>query len=158
MTANLLRFPGLFSVFWPILTSLLSDGLDSSDFQSLQVFFPSLWRPFQVFQLLLVSPSPSCSTIVFFFISLTKSKYISIFSLSFIFTLRSAGTTKYSKWQVLFFLIILLMVFHWSLNDSKSPQISRTLLSILTNLNNAVVWMVFTCPLISKFSSLFTIL
>ena len=36
------------------------------------------------------------------------------------------------------------MVFHWSLSDSKSPQISRTLLSILTVLNNAVVWMVST--------------
>ena len=35
-----------------------------------------------------------------------------------------------------------LMVFHWSLRDSKSPQISRTLLSNLCYLNNAVVWMV----------------
>ena len=38
------------------------------------------------------------------------------------------------------------MVFHWSLNDSKSPQVSRTLLSILFVLNNAVVWMVSTHP------------
>ena len=36
------------------------------------------------------------------------------------------------------------MVFHWSLSDSKSPQIHRTLLSILAVLNNAVVWMVST--------------
>ena len=36
------------------------------------------------------------------------------------------------------------MVFHWSLSDSKSPQVSRTLLSILAVLNNAVVWMVST--------------
>ena len=36
------------------------------------------------------------------------------------------------------------MVFHWSLNDSKSPQVSRTLLSILTVLNNALAWMVCT--------------
>ena len=42
------------------------------------------------------------------------------------------------------------MVFHWSLSDSKSRQVSRTLLSILTNLNNAVIWMVCTCPLITK--------
>ena len=47
------------------------------------------------------------------------------------------------------------MVFHWSLNDSKSPQVSRTLLWILTDLNNLVVWMVFTRLLISKSSSLF---
>ena len=47
------------------------------------------------------------------------------------------------------------MVFHWSLSDSKSPQVSRTLLSILAVLNNAVVWMVSTRPLISKSSSHF---
>ena len=41
------------------------------------------------------------------------------------------------------------------MSDSKSPQVSRTLLSILTDLNNAVVWMVSTCPFISKSSSLF---
>ena len=48
------------------------------------------------------------------------------------------------------------MVFHWSLNDSKSPQVSRTLLNILAVLNNAVVWMVSTRPLISKSSSPFS--
>ena len=31
------------------------------------------------------------------------------------------------------------MVFQWSLSDSKSPQVSRTLLSILAVLTNAVV-------------------
>ena len=40
------------------------------------------------------------------------------------------------------------MVSHWSLSDSKSPQVSRTLLSILVDLTNAVVWMVSTCSLI----------
>ena len=35
-------------------------------------------------------------------------------------------------------------------------QVSRTLLSILTDLNNAVVLMVSTCPYISKSSRLFT--
>ena len=42
------------------------------------------------------------------------------------------------------------MVSHWSLSDSKSSQIYRTLLSILADLNNAVVWVVSICPLISK--------
>ena len=37
-----------------------------------------------------------------------------------------------------------------------SPQVSRTLLSILIDLNNAVVRMVSTCLLISNSSSLFT--
>ena len=42
------------------------------------------------------------------------------------------------------------MVFHWSLSDSNSPQVSRTLLSILVVLNNAVVWVVSTRPPTSK--------
>ena len=44
------------------------------------------------------------------------------------------------------------MVFHWSLSDSKSLQVSRTPLSILADLINAVVWIVSTL-LISKSSS-----
>ena len=44
------------------------------------------------------------------------------------------------------------MVFHRSLNDSKFSQVSRTLLSILADLNNAVVWTVSTRPVISKSS------
>ena len=43
------------------------------------------------------------------------------------------------------------MVFHWSLNDSKSPPVSRTLLSILA-FNNAVVWMFSTWLPTSKSS------
>ena len=38
------------------------------------------------------------------------------------------------------------MVFHWSLTDSKSPQVSWTLLNILAVLNNAVDWMVSIPP------------
>ena len=38
------------------------------------------------------------------------------------------------------------MVFHWSLNDRKARQVSGTLLSILVDPNNAVVWMVSTHP------------
>ena len=48
------------------------------------------------------------------------------------------------------------MVFHRSLSDSKSPQVSRTILSILAVLNNAVVWMVSTRPPTSKSSSPFS--
>ena len=46
------------------------------------------------------------------------------------------------------------MVFHWSLSDSKSPQVFRTLLSILAILNNALVWTISTRPVIFKSSSL----
>ena len=44
------------------------------------------------------------------------------------------------------------MVFHGSLSDSKSPQVSWTLLSILAVFNDAVVW---TCPPTFKCSSSF---
>ena len=41
------------------------------------------------------------------------------------------------------------MFFHWSQRYSKSPQISRTPLSSLADLNNADVWMISARPLIS---------
>ena len=47
-----------------------------------------------------------------------------------------------------------LMVFQW--RDRKSFQVSRILLSILTDFNEAVNWMISTCPLISKSFYFFT--
>ena len=44
------------------------------------------------------------------------------------------------------------MVFHWSLSDSKSPQVSRIHLRNLAVLSNAVVWIIFTRRPISKSS------
>ena len=44
------------------------------------------------------------------------------------------------------------MVFHRSLSDSKSPQVSRTLLSILAVLSNAVIGIVSTRPQTSESS------
>ena len=44
------------------------------------------------------------------------------------------------------------MVFHWSLSDNKSPQVSRTRLRILAVLSNTVVWIVSTRPPTSKSS------
>ena len=64
-----------------------------------------------------------------------------------------------SSW---YFYLTHLRVFHtsvswwflrWILRDSKFPQVSRTLLSILADLNNAVVFMVSTRLLISKSSN-----
>ena len=48
------------------------------------------------------------------------------------------------------------MVFHWSLRDNKSPQVSRTLLSILADLNNVVIWRILARPSISNSFSSFT--
>ena len=47
------------------------------------------------------------------------------------------------------------MAFHWSLSDSKSLLVSRTLLSILAVLSNAVIWIVSTRPPTSKSSRSF---
>ena len=44
------------------------------------------------------------------------------------------------------------MVFHWSLSDSKSPQVSRTCLRIQAILSNAFVYIVSTRVLTSKSS------
>ena len=75
-----------------------------------------------------------------FFNSLARSMYLSFFSHSFSFILWSAGTSNS------------LMVFLWSVSDCKS-QDSSTVLSILANLNNVVIWMVSILALISKSSS-----
>ena len=45
-----------------------------------------------------------------------------------------------------------MIVFYWSPSDSKSSQVSRTLLSIMAVLINAVIWIVSTRPRISKSS------
>ena len=44
------------------------------------------------------------------------------------------------------------MVFHWSLSDSKFPQVSEILFWILAVLSNVVIWIVSTRPPISKYS------
>ena len=45
------------------------------------------------------------------------------------------------------------MVFHLSVSDNKSIQVSRTFLSILADHSNAVVWKVAILSPISKFPS-----
>ena len=44
------------------------------------------------------------------------------------------------------------MASHWSLNDSKCPQVSMTLPSILADLDTAIVWIISICPHIFKYS------
>ena len=70
------------------------------------------------------------------------------------------GSTRFPIYNYYYYYFLLysfshqcyLMVFHWSLSDSNSPQVSRTLLRILAVLNNAVVWIVSTRPPNSKSS------
>ena len=47
------------------------------------------------------------------------------------------------------------MAFHWIMSESKFPQVSRTLLSILADLNNAVIWMFQAHQLLLLSSSTF---
>ena len=115
----------------------------------------------------------------FLFNSLARSRYLSFFSQSFSFILWSAGTAKSTILQIFFFFVdyykfiivtifiiiviiiiiahfshqLTLMVFHWSVSDSKSLQLSRTLLSTLADLNNAIVWIILVRPPMSNFSS-----
>ena len=74
------------------------------------------------------------------------------FESSFFFFLStiSFGLLAEIRWSIYMSKSQPLRVSHWSLRDRKSPQVSRTLLSIKANLNKAVVWMVFTRPLFSK--------
>ena len=92
-----------------------------------------------------------------FFNSLARSRYLSLCSHSFSFILWSAGTAKSTILQVLFFFVDYYYYYYYyctpwrvftpaladsflqSLSDSKSPQVSRTFLSIRSDLNNAVV-------------------
>ena len=73
-------------------------------------------------------------------------------ALSLVFWL-GLETVCISKSQIIIYFFSCFSHQRWSLIDIKFPQVSRTLLSILANLNNAIVWMVSTHPLISKFSS-----
>ena len=68
-----------------------------------------------------------------------------------------------SDWVIIIIIIIIYslrvnhishqpIAFHRSLRDNKSPQVSRILLSILADPNNAVVWIISTRRLISKVS------
>ena len=50
-----------------------------------------------------------------------------------------------------------LLIFHCSLKSSKTRSFTRTLLSIQTDFNSAVVWLVSILPLIYSSSSLFSL-
>ena len=100
LTASLLKFLGLFSVFWPISTMpLFGQSPPVTLFSRLLILVLILW-----WQLQLVLSSLWCST-VFQFPSKVE---VLIYSHSFNFTLWSADTTKFAILQVLFFLFCFL--------------------------------------------------
>ena len=108
------------------------------------------------------------------FSSQVRFKYLAPFLFSLILTLRSSETAKFTIQQVFFSFLLLniirccllvriiiiscsqqlyLMVLCWSLKDSESPLVSRTLLIILGDFIYAVVQMISVRPPISNFSS-----
>ena len=106
VTASFSKSPEFFSVFWPILI-VLSFGCTSLVFlfPTLSVNLPILLSLYRAHQLQLVSTSISCSIV--FSSSLSRSRYLSLFSPFFTFILWSATTAKSIIRQVLCFLLIL---------------------------------------------------
>ena len=99
--------------------------------------------------------------------SLAMSWYMWHFSPFSATILLSVDTSNFTIWQFIYLSIYLLlslllfthksfshqltlMVFHWSLSDSKFPQVSRTRLRILAVHSNGVVWIVSNRPPTSK--------
>ena len=125
VTVSLLKSAGLFLVFWQIITMLQFGWFPLILlFPSPLVPIPIFWWLYQLHQLQLV---------------ITITIIIIIIIIIIIYSLEFSHQHK-------------LMVFHWRLSDSKSPQVSRILFSILAVFNNAVVWMVSTRSPTSKSS------
>ena len=125
VTARFFKSRGFLSVFWPISTIALFWWPPLVLlYPSPPVPIPILWSLYRARQLQLVSPSLSCSISLLFY------------SFEIFFTPALADGFSLGF-----------------LSDSKSPQVSRTLLNIQADLNNFVVSMVSICPLISKSSS-----
>ena len=80
-----------------------------------------------------------------FFRKLWNKQKVGKLEVNCIFQTSHTATTVFFFYQFVFF--------YWS--DCKSPQVSRTLLSILVDLESAVVWIVLILPLISSSRSLF---
>ena len=84
--------------------------------------------------------------VTFFVLNLFYNKSIGYFSYSFLtqlITILFPGNFLH------------LVVFHRSLSDSKSPQMFKSLLSILAYFNSSVVWMVTVLLLVSSLPCLF---
>ena len=77
--------------------------------------------------------------------------------LSSLLTITLSEAHIYILLQVYYFhcMQVFYFSFNWSISD-KSIQVSRTLLSILADLNTAVVWMVLILPLVSSSPNLFS--
>ena len=119
--------------------------VDCSNFFLIWYFFPFRnWLFFVLIISMVYFSMPNFIPISVLYILVVCTRVSNSFSSSFFFSLEA----KFSQFQ--------LMVFHWSLPDSKSLQLSRTLLSISADLNSPVVWNVSILPQISSLPCLFT--
>ena len=89
-----------------------------------------------------------CLFIYFLCLLFYSLVFLSIYYYYYYFTLFEFFYTSIIIYSLEFSHQRKLMVFHWRLSDSKSSQVSRTLLSMLAVFNNAVVWIVFTIIII----------
>ena len=98
-----------------ILAELINAIILPSDFLFIQSFFFKSLRTVQT-SLTIISITV---TLMFHgsFRDLAKSKYFSIFTLSFIFTWWSDGTANSTRWQLPFFLSTLFLVFWLRIGD-----------------------------------------
>ena len=134
-------------------------------FPVLSVFFLKILGPFQVQHLQSVSPSLSCSRVCFLVVWQNPSicLYFRFFK---IFTRRSVGTGKSTKWQVLFFFFFLfietgsglLAVIRWSVYVYQSPKefyashsLGRILVHAYTICLYSQIWISCTIPSGSPF-------
>ena len=107
LSDSILRSPGLFSLFWPILITL--DGLDSSS--DFQLFLP----PYQAFEDRSKRASYNWyhrySQVPQFFSSLARSKYFSLFA--FIFSLCGRLGRQNPRCNFSFFLLSSIGLIFW---------------------------------------------
>ena len=93
---------------------------------------------------------------VFDGVSLEDYQYLEVSFSASVLILCWFGSPIHSVSCCLQLFIIIDFVFHWRLRDSKSPQVSRALLTILSIFSNAVVWMVSPRSTTSKSSCPFS--
>ena len=99
-------------------------------------FLPNFPFRFYIFLLGLPKPTQIYSLNIFFYSCRNYYYYYYYYYYYFLFFFTPALADGFP------------LQFEWQ----EIPYITRTLLSILTDLNNAIVWMAYTCPLISKSS------
>ena len=110
VTASLLKFPGLFSVFWPFSVVWMVSTRPPTSKSSSSFINHLVTVPKQPITIGIIVDFMFQS----FFNSLARSRYLSFFSHPFSFILWSAGTVKSTILQILFFFVVVDYYKVWS--------------------------------------------